>query len=233
MKTLEITSYIGCPNRCHYCPQSTLIKAYGTGNREMSMQDFIEILANVPKDVRIDFSGFSEIFLHPYGADLIRYAYEAGYSIVLYTTLEGFTEEDIKTLKGVKFAEVCFHQWPGYKKHDFERKKTWFQTKIQEGRTAEITKQWLWSRAGNVFAMEHKQGRFKCLFADRDFNHNVVLPNGNVYLCCQDYGLKHRLGNLFETNFDSMNRNHIRNLSTENDSYCICRTCELAQYETQ
>ena len=23
----------------------------------------------------------------------------------------------------------------------------------------------------------------------KDFDHNVVLPNGDVYLCCQDYGL--------------------------------------------
>jgi hypothetical protein len=33
------------------------------------------------------------------------------------------------------------------------------------------------------------------------YDHNVLLPNGNIALCCMDYGLKHIIGNLFEVDY--------------------------------
>lgn len=228
MKTLEITSYIGCPNMCSYCPQELLSEAY-KGERMMPLSDFSRVLDNVPKDVRIDFSGFSEIFCHSEGSKFILIAFERGYSIVLYTTLVGITENDFRVLSGVNFAEVVFHQYPGYFKEVFERDSQRFSQEIQPGRIAEITPQWLWSRAGNVFDRQRELGPFQCSFAARDFDHNVVLPNGDVVLCCQDYGLKHKLGNLFDTNFNDLNRVSIKASSLLDDSDCICRKCEIVQ----
>lgn len=231
MRTLEITSYIGCPNRCGYCCQDVLLENY-EGKQSMDVQDFINILRNVPKDVRIDFSGFSEIFFHPSGSAMIRNAYEQGYQVVLYTTLEGLREVDIDTLKGVKFAEVVFHKWPGLDKNIWYERKDIFQREVQHGRIAEMTPQWLWSRGGNLFHVPVKMGGLHCLYANKDFDHNVVLPNGDVVLCCQDYGLKHKLGNLLKTNFNDMKRERIARLSSARDSILLCRTCELAQYDT-
>jgi radical SAM protein with 4Fe4S-binding SPASM domain len=228
MKTLEITTYIDCPNKCSYCPQSVLLKAY-TGKREMTMSDLARILNNTPKDVRIDFSGMSEVFCHQDAARLIRFTFTQGFSIVLYTTLVGFDQTDIDTLRGVKFAEVVFHQYPGVDLKFFESKKELFQKHIQTGRTAVITSEWLWSRAGNVFERETVSGPYLCLYARKEFNHNVVLPNGDVYLCCQDYGLKHCIGNLYTTNFNDLNRRDIIAMSYEDESVSICRMCEIRQ----
>jgi len=52
-----------------------------------------------------------------------------------------------------------------------------------------------------------------------DIYHNVVLPNGDVYLCCQDYALKHKLGNLFEEDYDDI-------VPKNNSCFDLCRFCE-------
>jgi radical SAM protein with 4Fe4S-binding SPASM domain len=229
VRTLEITTYVGCPVKCEYCPQDILLKAY-QGKKQMELSDFLIILDNTPKDVRIDFSGFSEIFHHKDGAKFIVLAFERGFHVVLYTTLSGFKDSDVVILRGVKFAEVCFHQHPksGLQFLDKVRR---FETEIQKGRIAEITTQWKWSRAGNVWETPHRSGEFHCLFAGKQFDHNVVLPNGDVYLCCQDYGLKHKIGNLYTTKFDNLNRLDIKYCSDMEESDCLCRYCELAQYD--
>ena len=228
MKTLEITSYIGCPNMCHYCPQK-LLKSEYVGVGVMTLDDFGRMLDNVPKDVRIDFSGFSEIFFHPQGSELIRASCTRGYNTILYTTLEGFDIHSVDILKGLSFGEVVFHQWPRVDLEEFNRKIKIFTTEIQDGRVAEITPQWEWSRAGNVKERKPLRGKFNCLYAAKDFNHNVLLPNGDVHICCQDYGLKHKIGNLLETNFDDLDRSGLVELSNQEDSDIICRKCELFQ----
>lgn len=195
----------------------------------MHLSDFREILKNVPKDVRIDFSGFSEIFCHPDGATLIRYAFDEGYKVVLYTTLVGFKSSDVEILQGIQFTDLCFHLAPQIKADEFANKRTLFEEEIGKGRIAVIEPQWKWSRAGNVWDRQIKTGPFKCLFAEKLFDHNVVMPNGDVYLCCQDYGLRHCLGNLYETHFDDLNRQDYEFMSNEFDSDMICRKCELMQ----
>lgn len=228
MKALEITSYIGCPNMCHYCPQDLLIKKY-VGNKIMTIDDFQKILSNVPLDVRIDFTGFSEIFFHPSGSSLIKMACDAGYSVVLYTTLEGFSDNDLSVLSGCRFSEVCFHQYPNVDIDVFNDRIGVFSKNIQRGRVAEITKKWEWSRAGNVRPTISHGGVFRCLFAGKDFDHNVVVPNGDVYICCQDYGLKHKIGNLMNTNFNDMDRQALIDMSNLDKSDILCRNCELMQ----
>lgn len=230
MRTLEITSYIGCPVRCEYCPQKLLISRY-EGKKSMSFIDFQQILKNVPTDVRIDFSGFSEIFGNIEGAEMIRYAYRSGHQVVLYTTLVGYDPGmDNHYLRGVQFADLCFHQSPELDLANFNRLKGIFESEVSHGRTAEITEQWKWSRAGTVWDRPVIEGPFECLFAGKRFDHNVVLPNGEVYLCCQDYGLVHSLGNLYSAPFDALNREDYTLASNEVDSDMICRKCEIAQF---
>jgi len=230
MRALEITTYISCPNNCWYCPQGKLIERY-EGKSQMTMSDLDQILQNTPKDVRIDFTGFSEVFCHPEGAKMILLAYSRGFNVVVYTTLVGFKAEDVNILRGVKFSEVVFHRYPGYDEHKFAASKSLFVLNIQKGRDAVIDDSNIWSRAGNAFDSENKMGPLHCLFAGKDYDHNVVLPNGDVYLCCQDYSLEQRLGNLYTQNFNDLDREKIRLLSYTDEILYICRNCELAQHD--
>ena len=226
MRTLEITTKIGCTNMCHYCPQAMLIDGYN-GIEMMSIETYRKILENTPTDVRIDFSGFCEPFLNPATIDMMSYsAYD--WHMVLYTTLTGWRDEYLQYFKNIRFDEIVFHEWPGVNKEWFKQKYELIKAaNPSHTRYVVLEPQWQWSRAGNVWDMEVKKGKFECAFAGKNFDHNVVLPNGDVYLCCQDYGLKHKIGNLLETHFDKLDRSQIYELSNREDSEAICRKCEL------
>ena len=92
-----------------------------------------------------------------------------------------------------------------------------------------------WSRAGNLLGealikpeLAKFQDRFKHMdHGDEvktcgcveDLYHNVVLPNGDVSLCCMDYGLKHIIGNIFEQEYDDI-------LPAPFSCFKLCQTCE-------
>ena len=235
MPTLEITTLIGCPNKCEYCPQDVLLKKY-KGSKLMSFEDFRKILENVPFNVQIDFSGFSEPFYNPESSRMMRYALERGYRTVLYTTLGGFNQQHADTLRGLHFNDLVFHIYKGIDIDQYNRNKILFESNIHPAnRVAILNSEYgivntpVWSRAGNVFGTMPQKGKFRCAFAGKLFDHNVVLPNGDVYLCCQDYALKHKIGNLFETYYYDLDRSSIVKLSNQEESDCICRRCEICQ----
>lgn len=230
VRTLEITTRIGCSNRCVYCPQDTLRHAYHD-HYVMSYEQFKIILGNTPKDVQIDFTGFCEPFLNPDASLMMATAIFNGYITVLYTTLTGFTDQDIEILKPYLFREVVFHEFesPYFNKEEFERKKKLFidNIRFQATRHVVLENQWRLSRGSNLWDIPEQKGKFFCGWAEKDFSRNVVLPNGDVYLCCMDYGLKHYIGNLFTQKYDDLNRQKIIDLSNQEESDVLCRKCEL------
>lgn len=99
----------------------------------------------------------------------------------------------------------------------------------------------LQDRAGNllpdsevVLSGASKKGRIFCERA-RNVNHNVLLPDGTVALCCNDFGLEYVLGNLFVQSYEDivngeeMKRitNYMKNDSNESAAF-ICRKCIYA-----
>ena len=52
-----------------------------------------------------------------------------------------------------------------------------------------------------------------------DLYHNVLLPNGNVSLCCEDYNLEHIIGNLFEEEYNEI-------VPKPNTCFDLCNGCE-------
>lgn len=199
-KHLEITTYIGCPVRCSYCPQDTLIMAY-KGVRKMSLEVFKKILSNTPNDIEIHFSGFSEPFWHK---DIIEFIKEAKkeHEVVVYTTTVGMMDWQIKELENISFKEFNVHIRQGAKELPFKHDK------VTVDDSNKI------SRGGNLWFIDKHEG--VCSRSPK-FKQNVVLPNGDVYLCCMDYGLKHKLGNLLEQNFNELDRSGM---------YELCKTCE-------
>ena len=103
------------------------------------------------------------------------------------------------------------------------------------------------SRAGNLSNEEekdfgkkepiYKSGKLVCSAAP-SLNSNVVLPNGDVVLCCMDYSLEHKIGNLlqdsYETLFSSDAYKHIKYLldNEDNNHKLLCRNCEIAVENT-
>ncbi len=84
------------------------------------------------------------------------------------------------------------------------------------------------SRSGNLehegvtedFVASSHDGPVIC-GRDEYIYNNVMLPNGDVVLCCQDYHMDHVLGNLFEQSFAEVQPRPI-------PGYDLCRTCVYA-----
>jgi hypothetical protein len=79
------------------------------------------------------------------------------------------------------------------------------------------------------------QGRIICKAMPK-LNHNILMPNGDVQLCCMDYGLKHTLGNLLNQDHSSLfSGNEFQKIAYsmmidqgEAVDEILCRNCELA-----
>lgn len=95
----------------------------------------------------------------------------------------------------------------------------------------------MWSRAGNLVGemimkpellerkaewkmANHGEKQMTCGCLEKMY-HNVILPNGDVSLCCMDYGLKHILGNLYEQSYEDI-------VPENNQCFELCRLCENA-----
>ncbi len=81
-------------------------------------------------------------------------------------------------------------------------------------------------------AHAHKIGKISCSRAD-NLNHNVLLPDGSVVLCCNDFGMKHILGNLLTDDYRTIIHSEAmrqvkRGMKMEMESEIICRKCVYA-----
>lgn len=91
------------------------------------------------------------------------------------------------------------------------------------------------NRAGNL-KDPRMAGKYvsEALFCTRSafYNHNVMLPDGSVLLCCMDYGMRHLLGNLLESNYEDLIRGKARReIIKKCECSCeavLCRDCTAA-----
>lgn len=105
--------------------------------------------------------------------------------------------------------------------------------KIIDGRI-HIDNRQLVDRAGNLnnvtlLHSERKNGRIFCKMSS-DQTHWVLLPDGTVTLCCNDFGMQHVLGNLLESTFleikeGSAYKNIRRQMLDADDDSLLCRNC--------
>jgi radical SAM protein with 4Fe4S-binding SPASM domain len=241
---LEITGKIGCSNWCKCCPQLKLISTYSDSKKTLSLEDFKIILNHVPKNVMILFSGFCEIFLNQHAIDLILYSIDSGYPTCLYTTLIGSNEDDYKKLSKRQLVDCVIHapddKYFVYNYSKWKEKYSLFkQYRIPHklmalGPTNVVgtTIHNPHSRAGNLndINSNYVKGKIGCSVSNlQKLDNNIVLPNGDVYLCCMDYSLENKLGNLLEERWEDIHSNinyqWIVKLMNEENSDIICRKC--------
>lgn len=225
---LEITTSIPCINSCKFCPQDKLRQKY-QGNHRLSYSEFISALNKIPTDVHIDFSAFSEPFGNYESSIMMAEAYRRGYKVALFTTLVGFKESDLQKIKHIKFNPCILHPPDDF--NFIADEKKWIEayrifsahihmdhiyyhignlSQAVAEAVPDAQKVSILNRANNVsrFTAPHSQkkaGHITCPMTSR-FNQNIMLPNGDVYLCCMDWSLQHRLGNLFESDYESLFR---------------------------
>lgn len=100
------------------------------------------------------------------------------------------------------------------------------------------------SRAGNVgeddvpgqgiAAMPRHDTAVACGFTPF-YDQNVCLPNGDIVLCCMDYSLQHKIGNLLEQDYYAMfasgglGRVIAENMTPRFSRDSLCKTCDRAK----
>jgi MoaA/NifB/PqqE/SkfB family radical SAM enzyme len=89
---MELTTMIGCPLMCTFCPQDNLRTEYGEGTKYMDQTDLTKMLVKLPKNTRIDFSGMSEPWANPKCTDMLEEVLYMGFDVAIYTTLYGMTD---------------------------------------------------------------------------------------------------------------------------------------------
>lgn len=93
----------------------------------------------------------------------------------------------------------------------------------------------LFDRAGNLnednlIRNRGLKGKVRCSECGENINKNVLLPDGTLLLCCMDYGMKHVLGNLLESEYSEIRNgaevNRIkRGLNGDETIDILCRNC--------
>jgi hypothetical protein len=245
---LELSVAIGCPVACPYCPVGKVVRAYG-GPNMMSMDVFAAALANIPDDAQLSFAGFAEPFLNRDLSELMHHAYAAAHPFQVLTTGRGMTDDDVVSLLALQPYNLCLHA------PDHGHAMTVTTDAAYVARVKRLAEgvgsfnvvchgvlrdelKWLapWmkqtslqNRAGNVAGMkEHTAtGPIQCRPAPA-LDHPVMLPTGEVVLCCQDWSLRHPLGNLAKQTWDELTAGdpmaRLRAAMAGNGD-CLCRAC--------
>jgi organic radical activating enzyme len=284
MASIEITTNVGCTLACSFCPQDKISKLYKRGpERMMAFDSYKRILSKIPKNVRIDFSGYSEPFLNPEAMNFIELTAQMGYQQVLYSTLMGVSNSNAHRLRELlnekKINYMVVHlpdshgNMPGFKISDeyLLNLKILLESDAVSCMTMSKTNEILpsinkfikdncvravykklpknsfgrgflgWRRGGaldtaglneSYLLPSVKWSKPISCASTPFYNANVVMPNGNVHLCCMDYSGRHILGNLlldpYEKLFTSTEMMKIISINRESNysDEVICRKCE-------
>lgn len=222
----------------------------------MSFNTFAQSLAKVPKNVEIVFAGMAEPFLNPDAVSMVYTAIHEGYKVGIYTTLEGLSVSELVYIYNLPFSFFCLHlpDADGIMKLKITEKylkKVEFATGIKDIQLMVIGKlhpevekitgpvkdgsHGLFSRAGNLktLAINKKKGVLECSACGPKIDHNILLPNGDVLLCCMDYSQEHVIGNLLTDSYEDLFKSPeylkvMEGLKDEN-SDIICRKCEVSK----
>jgi organic radical activating enzyme len=268
MKTLEITTQVGCPLMCTFCPQDKLRQAYTDPTKKMSVETFTTVLSKLPKDVRIVFAGYTEPWANDLCNDFVELSLFAGFDIGIYTTLYNINPTQCDRLIGLikQYSSQIKDFWVhlpdqnnnmlGFRySEDFAYtlncisqlgNVNYMTMDADSVIDPEIkinvkTNSWyLHTRANNLTIETIKQQpvnlapRYEYIVEctrNKQYHANILLPNGDVILCCMDYGLKHTLGNLLTQSYDEiLNSPEIARVDKINNTIgfseeSLCKSC--------
>lgn len=235
--SIDFCLSIGCNVKCRFCPQDVLLNNYAklknSNIRQLSYDNFKKVLVQVRKGAAVSFAGMSEPFANPDCAEMIKYAYEQGHKITLFTTLKGMTKKDLEIIKDVEFTTVTIHIPDEQENSIFpvtEEYRELFSIFSQNikidayschGEVAKCIRDLIdeniyinshiMNRAGNlsIEGLQEYSHRGKLFCSSGTINGTngqtpVVLPNGDVTMCATDYGLQGVFGNLLEQNWSEI-----------------------------
>lgn len=259
---VEFSLMVGCPNKCKFCPQETHLKAYTgvrmlsmdnytkmidkLSKSVISIAGFSEPFMN-PNC--IDMIEYANNKHH----DIIIYTTLQGMTLEIY--------ERLRRLRNVKGLTIHLPDSEGnaiipvteeYKKllrfilyNGMASCQTTFSV---HGKAVHkelipiiniIPQYRIHDRAGclktddkTVHKVHWISGAIRCGNGFAHPESGIVIPNGNVFLCCMDFGLEYKLGNLLEQEWSDIMKSPLRKrMKEDRETGChneICRYCAEA-----
>lgn len=223
----------------------------------MKFETFKQCIDKLPQDVQITFSGMSEPWLNKDMTKMLMYAYKKGFKeFRIYTTGVGMELKDIDTFKKIPFNKFVVHLpdadrnaiIPVTKNHKellLKIKKSKIQNcsymtmgtvhpELQEEFGSSVVSPKMISKAGNLkkFKKLNHKGPIMCN-SEFGLQHSMLLPNGDVQLCCMDNAVQYKIGNLLTQSYNSLYtgaqfRLIEKQLKNEKQGDVLCRHCEMA-----
>jgi MoaA/NifB/PqqE/SkfB family radical SAM enzyme len=198
---LEITTVSKCIINCSFCPQH-VFQAHYPGCETLSFDDFKAVLSKVPKHVAVHFSGFAEPFLNPQCLQMIEYAHDEGFKVVLFSTLFGLNSADVERLMCCD-VELVLHLPDNLGNTKIPITDMYRKTLVTAIKKLRISTLYVMDdnflsneRAGLCKNAPNRNTRGWFFCEKLLVPQFVMLPNCDVVLFCMDFGLSHRLGNL-------------------------------------
>jgi len=258
---LEVSLVSNCVHDCTYCPQAQLVKAYGNSERYLSFENFKFALSKLPPHSTISFAGFSEPTSNPEWVEMVLYAHEQCHEVMLLTTLFGMTQSDFERIRHIPWGHFSIHLPDSDGKSDIQITEQYIELLeyimnnppngvfLYNHHSGDVTQEIkhliphshlleINSRADNLDCDDenvkhcYKTGQIVCGHRFLNGNSGLMLPNGDIQLCCSDFGLEYKLGNLLTDSWqDIQNSRVIKNVILDNDNGndTVCRRCWLAK----
>jgi hypothetical protein len=257
--TVAMGCNVGCIY-CPQAATIRASKKMNLGNAVMPLDVFVRCLDKLPDGLLLNFAGYTEPFQNQDCGKMIEVAVEKGFRVAIYTTLKGCSEEDVDRLRHLDLEALEIHLPTGTGREAIKANETYLACLKEVGQFPSVRFLLMaWdddprirddvahlvdmdrvvvehanSRAGNMsqkLLSGMRQPR-KMLACDRDLLSNNLLPNGDVTVCCQDFGLRHIIGNLLTGSYESLflSEEFLRvKAGLDNpDADVLCRTCEYA-----
>lgn len=252
MPFLEVSTGVKCGMACSYCPRDKIAKSY-RGPSLMSLETFNTALANTPDNLPVSFAGYAEPYLNVNCSAMVQAAADVGRRVQMYTTGVGMNVADVEMLESVKPSPMILHLPDAG--GDMKAKVTPEYAERMQRLAANVPGlrtvcygEWhpmlmdlkryevgygLHSRAGNVthLAQVKRHGPLRCRPAP-NLDENVLLPSGELSLCCNDWGLVHIVGDLTRRAWADIHAGEAMAAHREkmrSGESCLCSTCEFAE----
>jgi len=256
---MQITTRIGCKVNCNYCPQDKIIEQYKNRSDifSLSFDDFKTCVDKIPLEIGIEFGGMSEPWLNPECTKMLLYTHETNHKILVKTTLVGMSTSDVEMMEQVPFKLFQIHL-PSVKGSEripvnedylavLDRiikspidAMLHYHGEALNPEVAALLKRngkeanpWaLHRRAGSMKVkhrpeLQRRRGKISCKF---DMRSNILLPNGDVLVCANDYGMKHVLENLIVSDYDSLFQGEefkkLKKGQKDDSLDILCRYCD-------
>lgn len=241
-ESLDITTTKVCAVNCApVCPQVAFQQVYGDSDRLLSLENFKTAVAKVPTSVRINFSGFSEPTYHPQFLEMMRFVAERGHPFNLFTTLAGARPEWVPEIRRLNPDNIILHLPDNEGIAHLPPSDRYLKTVhlflttpgLRISKVMRMSRDTGFvsnERAGNCdnARPRHVLGPFHC--PSLTFPQFIMLPNCDVTLCCMDWRLEHKMGNLLTQTWselvNSPERKRLITNSHRLDGDTLCRRCK-------